>query len=654
MAAGSASLARNPETWLEVRSPNFIVVTNAKEKQGRRVAYQFEMIRAVFRRFFNMRGSAHDPPVIILATRDEEALKTLVPEYWAKKGSMHPAGVYLGAAEKNYVALRLDVSLDQQAHEPYEPIYHEYVHYLTRRMASQLPLWLVEGLAEFYGNTRIQSKKAIVGAPSNWNLRILHERPPLPLSTLFAVDASSPYYHEENKTSIFYAESWALTHYLITRDWGAGTQHFQDFIRLLGEGVGPELAAQRTIGDLASLDAQLSHYITRFLFTAARLDAPPGMDEKNFQARPLSPAESLAVRGDFLGRDRHYPEAREMLEEALQLDPKLAAAHETMGFLYAEEGNREEATKWYSQAVALNSQSYLANYYYAVSLFKGKLDDGSAAKAEASLRAAIKSSPDFAPAYASLGWLLASRHENPEEAYRTALTAVSLEPGSVHYRLNSAQVLMMIGRVDAAVMEAQRAASMAKTPEERAQAQTVLLNAQEYQEFKKKEKEQAEAFQKAVADAAAREAKDTEQPEQKPPPSQEASGSGEQSPRPPELRHRDEPPGSRYLASEGAVVRPRPARPELLATSRVAEGTIKNAMCSGAATLQLTLASKAGVFDLYSDNFFKLPYRALNFQPAGVINPCTDLKSWHARITYRPAKGHTRQGEMTGVDLVKD
>ena len=35
---------------------------------------------------------------------------------------------------------------------------------------------------------------------------------------LFAVDAQSPYYHEENKGSIFYAESWALTHYLFTKD----------------------------------------------------------------------------------------------------------------------------------------------------------------------------------------------------------------------------------------------------------------------------------------------------------------------------------------------------------------------------------------------------------------------------------------------------
>ena len=47
---------KRPE-WSRLRSPNFIVITNASEKQARRVAYQFEMIRAVFRQVFNLQGS---------------------------------------------------------------------------------------------------------------------------------------------------------------------------------------------------------------------------------------------------------------------------------------------------------------------------------------------------------------------------------------------------------------------------------------------------------------------------------------------------------------------------------------------------------------------------------------------------------------------
>ena len=263
--------AARPESWVELRSPNFIVLSNTNEKQGRRVAYQFEMIRAVFREFFNIQSSAQDQPVIIIAAKSEDTLKALVPEYWAKKGSMHPAGIYLGGPEKNYVGLRLNVSMNQEACEPFEPVYHEYVHYLMRRMMSELPLWIVEGLAEFYGNTRLESKKVWVGAPSGSNIMVLRQNPPLPLDTLFRVNASSPYYHEDNKASIFYAESWVLTHYLITRDWREQTKRVNNFVALLGKHVAPEEAARRTIGDLGELQKALSEYIGHFSFTGSGL-----------------------------------------------------------------------------------------------------------------------------------------------------------------------------------------------------------------------------------------------------------------------------------------------------------------------------------------------------------------------------------------------
>jgi hypothetical protein len=40
--------AGKQSTWIELRSPNFIVVTNGDEGQAWRTAYQFEMFRAVY------------------------------------------------------------------------------------------------------------------------------------------------------------------------------------------------------------------------------------------------------------------------------------------------------------------------------------------------------------------------------------------------------------------------------------------------------------------------------------------------------------------------------------------------------------------------------------------------------------------------------
>jgi tetratricopeptide (TPR) repeat protein len=640
---------------VEVRSPNFLVFTNANEKEGRRVAYQFEMIRAVFRQFFKLQGSATDQPVIIIAARDEETLKTLLPEYWVRKGSMHPAGFYLGSAEKNYVALRLDANMEQEGYEQYETIYHEYVHYLTRRMLSQLPLWMVEGLAEFYGNTRLEGKQVKVGAPSRSNIMVLRREQPLPLSTLFAVNASSPYYHEENKASIFYAESWALTHYLITRDWRENTHRVSDFLALLGKNVPQEEAARRTLGDPKVLERELMLYIGHFSFTEAREAAPPGLDPDSFQASAASDAESLSRRADFMALDHHEQEAQVMLEEALKLDPNLGIAHETMGFLLSQQGKMEEATKWYSQAVALNSQSCMANYFYAVSLLKGSLDNQAAAQAESSLRAAIKIAPDFAPAYSALGWLLATRRQNFDEAFRMTLTAVSLEPGNVQYRLNSAQVLEIMGRADDAVRVAKIAYDMAKTPEELTQALTVLSNAQQYKDFQDRVKEREEASKKARADAIA---SASDYPGQNTPAvtlTPKRPAPGEESDQPPLLRHRDEAPGGNApTVSPGAVLSAHPTRPELLPARQVAEGTIKDARCSGGATLEFNLDSTKGVLHLYTDQYLKIPYYALNFTPQGILNPCTDIKGLHARVTYHPVKGQPNQGEVVEIVLTRN
>lgn len=478
-----ASASEKP-AWIELRSPNFIVITNAGERQARRTAYQFEMIRAVFREYFGEKQESDEQPVIILAAKDENTLKGLLPEYWAQKGAAHPAGIYLGGSDADYIVLRLDVSLDQEAYEPFEPIYHEYVHYLTRRLIARLPLWMVEGLAEFYGNTRVANKNVYLGAPSTSNLVILHEQSALPVSTLFGINASSPYYHEQNKTSIFYAESWALTHYLFARDWHDHTHRVSDFIRLLGTGVDPKDAASQTIGDAKLLDPTLRNYINKQSFTAVKFE-PPKIEENGFRVREMTDAEALAVRADFMAHDRHYAEAQPMLEKASQADPKLGIAYDGLSFLALQEGNAADAEKWSSQALALDPQDYRANYYYAWSLLKGSgIDEKVLARAESSLRTVVKGNPEFVPAYDAMAYVLGLEggKEKLDEAYRMTLQAVSREPGNVQYRIRSVEVLERQQRAEDAVRVATEAVSMAKTPEDSQAARVALAEAQQFEE----------------------------------------------------------------------------------------------------------------------------------------------------------------------------
>jgi TonB family protein len=501
---GDVSLAKNRPAWIEVRSPNFIVVTNANEREASLVANQFEIIRTVFLDYFGD-VSVEDQPVTILAARDEDTFKHLLPDAWTQKGSALRAGFFQGGSDKNYVALRVDASLNKDAYEPFEPIYHEYFHFLTRKMMTQLPLWVVEGTAEFFGNTRIETSKVFLGAPSISALVVLRDKPLLPLSSLFDIDAASPYYNEKNKTSIFYAESWALTHYLIVRDWREKTHRLNDFTALLHQHVPQAEAARRTVGDPASLEQALKGYIHNATFLSD-VRNPPRIEQAQFQVRVLSEAESLAVRADLIAHTQRYEEARQMLEESVKLDPKLSAACESMGFLYLQQGNTAQAEKWSAQAAALNPQSYRANYYYARSLLQGgHLDEASAAKAEASLRAALNGNPEFAPAYDVLAYVLTlpGSHQKLDEAYTMTLGAVRREPGNVQYRIRAVEVLERMGHAEAAIQVATQAAAIAKTPEERTAASAALTGAQQFQASQQKIKELHEVQKSGGVDGTA-------------------------------------------------------------------------------------------------------------------------------------------------------
>src|ERR1019366_2786237 len=120
------ALCASHETWVEVRSPHFIVVSNAGEKQARQTAIHFEQIRMLFRQMIAFAQKAPSPTITIFAVKNEGSLREILPEYWVK-GHSHPAGIFFSRLNQFYAAIELDA----QGDNPYETLYHEYYHSLT-------------------------------------------------------------------------------------------------------------------------------------------------------------------------------------------------------------------------------------------------------------------------------------------------------------------------------------------------------------------------------------------------------------------------------------------------------------------------------------------------------------------------------------------
>ena len=85
------------------------------------------------------------------------------------KGQLKLAGLFLRNTDKNYILLRLDaeegtsVRLDLSR-----------VHALELGTEG-MPLWLNEGLAEFFQNTEIRDKEVLVGEPRRWTTFLLRQ-----------------------------------------------------------------------------------------------------------------------------------------------------------------------------------------------------------------------------------------------------------------------------------------------------------------------------------------------------------------------------------------------------------------------------------------------------------------------------------------------
>ena len=74
-------------------SPHFTVISNAGDKDARKIANQFEQFHEVFHNSFPSLRLDLGRPLIIFAVKNEDSLKKLLPGYWEAKGRAHPATV---------------------------------------------------------------------------------------------------------------------------------------------------------------------------------------------------------------------------------------------------------------------------------------------------------------------------------------------------------------------------------------------------------------------------------------------------------------------------------------------------------------------------------------------------------------------------------
>jgi tetratricopeptide (TPR) repeat protein len=445
------------DVWIGVRTRNLRVVSNASERATREATERLEQFVAAVSQVVHP-STAPDVPVTVMIFKNDASFAPFRPHLHGRPQNVD--GYFQRSDDENIIALNLSAS---EASDPMRVIFHEYTHLLTSRSSGRLPWWLQEGLAEFYSTVEPAQSRLTLGRPIGSHVTLLRTAPFIPLRTLFNVQRDSQLYNEGERQTMFYAESWAIVHYLMMADKSAHRPAFEQFIAALEIGTESETAFARafqTTGE--ALETSVRTYIAGRTYPFVTRAIAATAAASTARTEPVSEAEAAFCLGNLLLRTRRGDEAEPYFARAHELDPALARADEGFAFLALDRGHTDDAIAHFKTAVDHGTQNHLALYYYATALWHQTTDASSGLATDdvrrvtQLLRASIDLMPSFAPAYQLLSAVDLTTGDDLREGERLARTAIALDPQRRETLVTLASIQLRMGAYAAAKETATR------------------------------------------------------------------------------------------------------------------------------------------------------------------------------------------------------
>jgi tetratricopeptide (TPR) repeat protein len=356
------------------------------------------------------RGSATNAPVptYVYVFKNAQVLETYLP-YEEGEERHRWASLFQGGPDGNYAMFSAAWNED-----PRPSVYHSYIYDFIDANFEGLPLWYEVGIAGYYSTFQTEGDEARTGMPSDEYLQRLRRRGMwLSLDRLLAAKRDSPEYSDPDKTSVFFAESWALVHYLMQGN-PTRTPQIGRYLALVGQGEPQEEAFREAFGtDYATLYGELNGYVrNNKRFTYNRFQFAELKPPSEATTKPMSYEEVVVRLGDLFAHTRRYGEAERFYETVLAANPESADALAGLAWVRMRQERKDEATALFRRAAAAGSTDFRVYYYEGrerwVSM--GKTYDPNSAEQNALLEAAreafrrcLRLNPDFADGMAAYG-----------------------------------------------------------------------------------------------------------------------------------------------------------------------------------------------------------------------------------------------------------
>jgi tetratricopeptide (TPR) repeat protein len=392
LALSVVAPAASAANWTHASSEHFEIYTSAGERSARDTLVQFERIRAFFADHLKLTPPPGRPVRLILFANEREFRPYRINEA--------VVAYYRPGPGRDYIVMQ---PVGRASHAV---MVHEYVHLILTRSGGRYPVWLNEGLAEYFSTIPVTGEAVPVGRAPRGRVRALSSWRLMSLDRLFAVTHQSPEYQTANEGSRFYTQSWALTHMLLSderyRDDAAA------FLAMVSRGTRTAEALASVYGrTVAEVEKDLDNYVRESYFRARIETFDEPARTANMPTREVSDFEAGLVTANLLAA---APEDAARARTAFEA---LAREHGV-------------------QPLLLDAQAAL------------EIRNGRSQAALPFLRGAVDAGSTDAETYRSLAALLA--RDEPASAERLLGRSLELEPSSVRARV---QLAALIGPRDA-------------------------------------------------------------------------------------------------------------------------------------------------------------------------------------------------------------
>lgn len=389
-------------SWSMLKTPHFRIISDARAWRVRDAARQLETLTAALGKATRL--SVNLPALTTVLLPGSRVTFRSYCEFVVGRSCADLGGLYQSGEFGDYILID-GSDFDNARHLAF----HELTHAIVRNSGPGVPLWLDEGLAEFYANFWMHGSDIRLGLPDLNHLAEIRDHGLLPIATWLDVTHTSREYTARDLHGIYYAQSWLTVHYLLI---GAPQRKGQltRYLHALSAGEQVEAAFTASFGcTTEDFFKELRTYSQRPTMSGLKFLVTDLGTEEPSQPVPIPRDELLSRLAEILAqRGPDGPDAAmPLIDEALESAPNSASALAMKGWFLSRKGQFDAATPVFDRAIAAGPLSPLPYVLFGTHLLRriegpaglgGSPSPADLVKARDLFDRALALSPDYVPA----------------------------------------------------------------------------------------------------------------------------------------------------------------------------------------------------------------------------------------------------------------